>query len=131
MQYKGHFTNGISREDALELYKRGTVKESFDTLFALADLDGDGRLSFSEFLIYMHALRLLNSKKDAVKLPRRFTSKSVSSSRSDNVIFTQTLSNLQPCHEYSAPFCEEYLRNRSAITVALLDKTLCLQRGIS
>ena len=62
----------------MELFKRGAVHEPFDKVFALADMDGDGRLNFVEFLIYMHALRLLNTKKTAVKLPRRFTPKSVS-----------------------------------------------------
>lgn len=78
MQYKAQHTGGIGKADALDLYSRGSLSEPFEKLFALADMDRDNRLNFSEFLIYMHALRLLNQKKDAVKLPSKFTHKSVS-----------------------------------------------------
>ena len=73
LQYQAQQTNGVSMESARELHSRGNVKHPMERVFALADLDQDGRLNYPEFLIYMHILRLVNAKQDAVSLPAHFT----------------------------------------------------------
>jgi hypothetical protein len=60
---------------ARELYGRVNIAESLESIFALADMDGNGRLGFAEFLLFMYLLKVLRK---GVALPKKLSSERVS-----------------------------------------------------
>jgi len=60
---------------ARELYGRVDIADSLESIFALADMDGNGTLGYAEFLLFMYLLKVLRK---GVMLPKRLTHERVS-----------------------------------------------------
>ena len=73
MQYGGQ---EISLDSARELHRRASIEAPLEDIFALTDLDKNGKLSFAEFLLFMYLLKLLRK---GVALPRQLSYERVSS----------------------------------------------------
>lgn len=74
MQYGGE---EVGLGAARELYARADIREPLERVFAVADLDGNGKLSYAEFLLFMYLLKVLRK---GVTLPRVLSNERVSPS---------------------------------------------------
>lgn len=59
---------GVSPEDAQLLHKAAGVKTDFQSLWSLSDMDADGKLSETEFVLLMH---LLKAERKGARLPKQ------------------------------------------------------------
>lgn len=73
MQFGGE---EVTLDSARDLHRRAGINEPLEDIFALTDLDRNGKLNFAEFLLYMYFLKVLRK---GVKLPRKLTKERVSS----------------------------------------------------
>ena len=88
MQYGGDATGGIGLAQAKELWSRADISHPLEAVFALADINGDGRLSYVEFLLYMYLLKVLRK---GAKLPKRLSDDRVSWRDSLNIFSLRLL----------------------------------------
>ena len=72
LQYGGQ---EISLDSARELHRRAGISEPLEDIFALTDLDKNGRLNYPEFLLFMYLLKLLRK---GVALPKHLSYERVS-----------------------------------------------------
>jgi hypothetical protein len=61
---------GVSSEDAQLLHRAAGTKTAFKCVWNVADLDADGKLNETEFVLYMH---LLKSERKGAALPRELS----------------------------------------------------------
>lgn len=56
LQYGGQ---EVSLDSARELHRRANIEQPLEDVFALTDLDKNGKLNYPEFLLFMYFLKLL------------------------------------------------------------------------
>jgi hypothetical protein len=61
---------GVTPGDAQLLHRAAGVRTDFDALWALSDLNADGKLGETEFILFMH---LLKSERKGARLPRQLS----------------------------------------------------------
>ena len=62
-------------DSARELHRRAGIGEPLEDIFALTDLDKNGKLNYPEFLLFMYLLKLLRK---GVALPKNLSYERVS-----------------------------------------------------
>lgn len=95
MQYGGEESGGVGLAQARELYGRADISSPLESVFALADRDGNGRLNYPEFLFFMYLLKVLRK---GAKLPKGWLSdQKVSRSRDGAGVALMSGFSCTPC----------------------------------